>query len=102
MFIFAIRPLSLCLLSSAQLLFCFTLLAGHLLAAAVLQLFALVVVRSHFKQPAALDLNHLRAEGERLITVFIQEGSKLNIVHKTLSHFLIILLSHSYKGSICV
>lgn len=45
--------------SSAQLLFCFALLAGHLLAAAVLQLFALVVVRCHFKQPAALYLDHL-------------------------------------------
>lgn len=50
--------------TSAQLLFCFALLAGHLLAAAVLQLFALVVVRSHFEQPAALYLDHLRA-GER-------------------------------------
>lgn len=45
--------------SSAQLLFCFALLAGHLLAAAVLQLFALVVVRCHFEQPAALYLDHL-------------------------------------------
>lgn len=49
--------------SSAQLLFCFSLLAGHLLAAAVLQLFALVVVRSHFKQPAAVYLNNLHAGG---------------------------------------
>lgn len=46
--------------SSAQLLFGFALFAGHLLAAAVLQLFALVVVRRHFKQPAALYLDHLQ------------------------------------------
>lgn len=51
--------------SSAQFLFCFTLLAGHLLTAAVLQLFAFIIMRSHFKQPAALYLNHLQWTGER-------------------------------------
>lgn len=44
---------------SAQLLLGFALLAGHLLVAAVLQLFALVVVGSHLQQPGALDLDHL-------------------------------------------
>lgn len=49
-------------LSLAELLLRFALLARHLLAAAVLQLFALVVVRSHFQQPAAVYLNHLWGE----------------------------------------
>lgn len=86
--------------SSAQLLFRFTLLAGHLLAAAVLQLFALVVVRSHFKQPAALYLNHLWWRGEKFIweiNVFILAGMQLITVQEHLSHFLISLLSHSHK-----
>lgn len=60
--------------ASAQLLLGLSLLAGHLLAAAVLQLFALVVVRSHFEQPAALDLNHLHADTKSLIRVFTQTG----------------------------
>lgn len=47
--------------ASAQLLLRFALLAGHLLAAAVLQLFALVVVGGHFQQPAAVDLDHLQS-----------------------------------------
>lgn len=73
--------------TSAQLLFCFALLTGHLLAAAVLQLFALVVVRGHFKQPAALYLDHLSAtEDRRRVEVNrwtdTQPCLKLNIVLK--------------------
>lgn len=48
--------------ASAQLLPGLALLPGHLLAAAVLQLFALVVVRRHLQQPAAVDLYHLLAQ----------------------------------------
>lgn len=61
-FVFSICP---CVpsVSSAQFLFCFTLLAGHLLTAAVLQLFAFIIMRSHFKQPAALYLDHLQWTG---------------------------------------
>lgn len=44
----------------AQLFLCFALFAGHLLAAVVLQLFTLVVVRRHFQQPTAVYLNHLQ------------------------------------------
>lgn len=50
------------LCTSAQLLLGLALLAGHLLAAAVLQLFALVVVGGHFQQPAAVDLDHLQTK----------------------------------------
>lgn len=65
-------------LPSAQLFSCFALLAGHLLAAVVLQLFTLVVVRSHFQQPAALYLNHLwRMSRERLRCASWQEYKSL-------------------------
>lgn len=61
----------------AQLFSRFALLAGHLLAAVVLQLFALVVVRSHLQQPAALDLNHLPTRTRRLKCVSWQEFKSL-------------------------
>lgn len=63
----ALTDVPLCLFSplqpSAQLLAGLALLAWHLLAAAVLQLLALVVVRGHLQQPAAVDLNHLGGTG---------------------------------------
>lgn len=77
----------------AQLFLRFALFAGHLLAAVVLQLFTLVVVRSHFQQPTALYLNHLHRMRQRDET-FILAGIQLMIVLEYLRHFLITLLTH--------
>lgn len=59
---------------SAQLLLRLPLLAGHLLVTAVLQLFALVIVRSHFEQPAAVDLNHLQSRQKRRLIPRLSSG----------------------------
>lgn len=77
----------------AQLFLRFALFAGHLLAAVVLQLFTLVVVRSHFQQPTALYLNHLQRMRRRDETVILA-GVQLTIVLEYMTHFLIILLTH--------
>lgn len=77
----------------AQLFLRFALFAGHLLAAVVLQLFTLVVVRSHFQQPTAVYLNHLQRMRWRHET-FILAGIQLKIILEYLTHFLITLLTH--------
>lgn len=77
----------------AQFFLRFALFAGHLLAAVVLQLFTLVVVRSHFQQPTAVYLNHLQRIRWRDET-FILAGIQLTIILEYLTLFLIILLTH--------
>lgn len=78
---------------SAQLFLRFALFAGHLLAAVVLQLFTLVVMRSHFQQPTALYLNYLQRTRRRDET-FILAGIQLMIKLEYLTNFLITLLTH--------